>query len=205
MKKFLPFVFVLFVFISGIVAGVMARGSAIHVYQQAQSKVQEYENLLIQAKNQNQEKEDDILYQVTGLDTSRKDRDDDIIEDLLSDVMSWETGEEYQQKRESLMQDYDLTENSRFLKTFMPELVVVTDQAGNSYNRIDTYGLHISFVNVDTYLTNVGDDGTYSYMGFVTWRTSDDLGNEIEHTDVVTCDVSENGDVLTLNGYSVSE
>ena len=97
MKKFLPFVFVLFVFISGIVAGVMARGSAIHVYQQAQSKVQEYENLLIQAKNQNQEKEDDILYQVTGLETFRKDRDSDIIVDLLSDEISWDTVVEHEQ------------------------------------------------------------------------------------------------------------
>lgn len=143
-----------------------------------------------------------VLQTATGMDFDRKSEDDEKMEELLKEAMSWSSGDEYMMIRDDLIARYDLDSRSQFLTVFMPPLTVARDSAGNTYNRIDMYGLNAEFEGLGTYVTKIAAD-KYTYFGFVTWSTVSNRGSEGTHFDVVEYTIDGDGNISGLTAYAL--
>lgn len=139
-----------------------------------------------------------IIQKTTGLDAERVKKDDEIAEEFLSYVMSWDSYEEYSAIRNDCMKKYNLTENSNFMTIFLPEVVTVTSNDGTVYNRIDTFGLNVKYEEMTSYVTEINAD-TYSYFTMVDWSSSDDDGNEAYAISIFTYSIDSNGRIFDID------
>lgn len=103
-----------------------------------------------------------VLESATGLNMARTQKDDKIVKEFLKKVFTWKSYKEYMEIRSSIMKDYKLTEDSKFMKVFMPK-IVNTKMAGKDYNRIDIFKYSMSFENMTSQVVNIAGTN-YSYF-----------------------------------------
>ncbi len=116
------------------------------------------------------DKTEDVFSNVTGLNKERTKRDDEIIKGFLNTVFTWDSYEDYQKARETVMDEYKIKEDSDFIKIFMPKVTNVST-GGNEYNRIDEEGLNMSYSGFKSYVSNVSSD-IYTYIAEVSVASS---------------------------------
>lgn len=166
-------------------------------------KIADLKNDIVIAKSDNQIKQDNIVMDSTGYNGSRVVKDKSIAKDFIKECMSWETYDEYNKARNEIKTKYRL-KNDNFLNVFMPEVVNTTSPDGTEYNRIDTLGYNMSFENMDVYVSDISENGTYSYFSFVDITSRDNSGNEGEGKSLFVYDIDKNGIMSNIDAYTIS-
>lgn len=138
---------------------------------------------------------------VTGLNKNRTVKDDEIITDLFRQIFTWSSYDEYNTIRENLSKQYGVSLKGSFMTQFMPEVIDSTDSAGVHYNRIDTFGLNMSYENMESYCTHIRGD-VYSYAAFVKISSSDKDGNTGYNRFMVTYDIDVDGMIANLEAFA---
>lgn len=195
-------------------------GITAYRYTDAQRKLVIAEEQSVAAETQQQKKANTTnesrsaeYKDVTGVDVSRVASDDRKVEDFLKYILTWKNYSEYQQKRDAVIKDYHVAEDSHFLTTFFPEIKVIKDKAGNEYNALDDgmEELNLSFGSMYSKVVNIQDD-VYSYATVVqvttdaSYRRTDGTDQSIAGTGycIVTYDTTADGNITNLDGYTVA-
>lgn len=133
-----------------------------------------------------------------GLDTSRVATDDRLASQIIKTATTWSDSESYTNARNTLRDDYKISEDSYLLTTFMPESESMPlGQDGKMINNIDAYGLNMTYVNMHSYVVGI-DNGVYSYFTVVDVLSKDAQGHSGEGNIIFTYDVDANGVVANM-------
>lgn len=121
---------------------------------------------------------DAVIRQATGgIDATHRREDLEAAEGLFRDALTWEDMPEYLDKRESVMRRHNLSEDSSFMRSFMPgeiEGVARTTPGGETYYANDA-DINSRYEGVDAVVTGVNGD-VYSYWTLVSMRVQSDSG-----------------------------
>lgn len=168
--------------------------------------ISELQSQVSSANIESEELVEEILDSVSAISSQRLEQDRERVRDLMSDVMTWDSYASYMQVREDIMSEYNLAEDSSFMKMFLPDIPSITDEnSGVVYNPIDNVldgaaGLNMKFEDVTVYLRGVSGD-VYTYMAFVTWSAVGNGGHESMHTDTIMLSLDRDGKFSNIQGY----
>ena len=133
-----------------------------------------------------------------GLDTSRVATDDRLASQIIKTATTWSDSESYDKARNTLRDDYKISEDSYLLTTFMPKSEnMPLGQDGKMINTINAYGLNMTYVKMHSYVVNI-DNGVYSYFTVVDVLSKDAQGHSGEGNIIFTYDVDANGAVSNM-------
>lgn len=133
-----------------------------------------------------------------GLDISRVATDDRLVSQIIKTATTWSDSESYTNARNTLRDDYKISEDSYLLTTFMPKSEnMPLGQGGKMINNIDAYGLNVTYVNMHSYVVGI-DNGVYSYFTVVDVLSKDAQGHTGEGHIIFTYDVDANGTVSNM-------
>lgn len=158
----------------------------------------------------------DTVKEVTGLDRTRVETDNQVADDFFRTVFDWKGLREYAKVREYLVNEKQIPEDSPFLQDFFPQVEIVTDEEGNEYDVTDDGGAPLSmyFGNVNyRRVLNISEDETYSYVAELTvtsdgtYTTTDGTEKSVEGfgTCVIFYDVTKDCVIQNLDGYTLSK
>lgn len=143
----------------------------------------------------------EILDKVTGLDLTRQKHDDELAEKIMSDIFTWDNYETYNDTREKMLDTYKMDE--RVVNRLMPKVPEVIVGEGRTINEIDANKANMSFEKLKSYVVKIsGTD--YSYITEVSVESSDRADNTATGKILMTYNVSINGQVTNLNGFTLS-
>lgn len=162
------------------------------------------QNELTMAQSLNKSSHDKIVVKSTGLDANRTMNDNKIAIEFIKKCLTWSSYEEYNEIRNSLITDYKLDTSSNFLTVFMPEVVNATSPDGTNYNRIDIFGYNLSYEKMDSYVTDISNDGKYSYFSFVTVSSRDKNGKEGTTMAAFIYTIDVDGNITNIDASAVS-
>ena len=156
------------------------------------------ETELATARAEQQAVVDDVL----GTNGARIEDDTVLIREFLQTVTTWETGEEYEAARESVIRRYALDEESQFMQVYFQEPVYNTDSSGNRYYVVDTQGLNSALSSID--VLPLGVTGTeYRYMVLTDISsTSDDGEANASKTSVIYLTLDGEGTFSDVSGFA---
>ena len=133
-----------------------------------------------------------------GLDTSRVATDDRLASQIIKTATTWSDSESYTNARNTLRDDYKISEDSYLLTIFMPKSEnMPLGQDGKMINNIDAYGLNMTYVNMHSYVVGI-DNGVYSYFTVVDVLSKDAQGHTGEGNIIFTYDIDANGTVSNM-------
>lgn len=133
-----------------------------------------------------------------GLDTSRVATDDRLVSQIIKTATTWSDSKSYTNARNTLRDDYKISEDSYLLTTFMPKSESMPlGQGGKMINNIDSYGLNMTYVKMHSYVVGI-DNGVYSYFTVVDVLSKDVQGHSGEGNIIFTYDVDANGTVSNM-------
>ena len=123
--------------------------SSIQLYQsnhlaEQQRQIVDLKNRIDKISVENNTVVSKVKSQATGVDSERVKKDDEAVNNLMKKVFTWKTYKEYIDVRNDLMKTYSLSEDSEFMKTFMPSIENEVIN-GENYNQIDVNGYNITF------------------------------------------------------------
>lgn len=165
-------------------------------------KIEEYENAINVQKQSIQNKQEETINSVSGIDFKRVEEDDKKAETFLSTIMTWDNYKDYENIRKKMINDYQIPEDSSFMQVFLPKIPNKKNKDGKNYNKIDNNGLNITYDSMKSYVTKI-TESTYSYFSVVKWSTADSDGNEAESSAVFSYDIDANGGISNLEGYTI--
>lgn len=163
----------------------------------------ELQNRIDQLSVENNTQIRKVKAQANGIDVNRVENDDKVAEELMEMVFTWKSYDEYNEIRNTLMNKYQLSNDSSFMQTFMPEIYnEVLD--GKNYNRIDVGGYNISFNNMTSYVVSI-DEKTkiYEYFTIVDVTSKSENGGSIDYSLALQYKVTDSGQIMNLNGYTI--
>ena len=163
----------------------------------------ELQNRIDQLSVENNTQITKVKAQANGIDVNRVENDDKVAEELMEMVFTWKSYDEYNEIRNTLMNKYQLSNDSSFMQTFMPEIYnEVLD--GKNYNRIDVGGYNISFNNMTSYVVSI-DEKTkiYEYFTIVDVTSKSENGGSIDYSLALQYKVTDSGQIMNLNGYTI--
>ena len=148
-------------------------------------------------------KQSELIMNVTGLDMRRINKDKTVAEKFLDIVCTWDSYEEYMAAREKVMDKYDIAEDSAFMTVFMPVVGNKTAPNGMNYNQIDTNGLNMHYEDVAPYVTRIRS-GDYSYFSIVAIGSTWDNGGETIVHVAITYTVDSDGNIFDIAAIPLS-
>ena len=163
----------------------------------------ELQNRIDQLSVENNTQITKVKAQANGIDVNRVENDDKVAEELMETVFTWKSYDEYNEIRNTLMNKYQLSNDSSFMQTFMPEIYnEVLD--GKNYNRIDVGGYNISFNNMTSYVVSI-DEKTkvYEYFTIVDVTSKSENGGSIDYSLALQYKVTDSGQIMNLNCYTI--
>ena len=163
----------------------------------------ELQNRIDQLSVENNTQITKVKAQANGIDVNRVENDDKVAEELMEMVFTWKSYDEYNEIRNTLMNKYQLSNDSSFMQTFMPEIYnEVLD--GKNYNRIDVGGYNISFNNMTSYVVSI-DENTkvYEYFTIVDVTSKSENGGSIDYSLALQYKVTDSEQIMNLNGYTI--
>ena len=163
----------------------------------------ELQNRIDQLSVENNTQITKVKAQANGIDVNRVENDDKVAKELMETVFTWKSYDEYNEIRNTLMNKYQLSNDSSFMQTFMPEIYnEVLD--GKNYNRIDVGGYNISFNNMTSYVVSI-DEKTkvYEYFTIVDVTSKSENGGSIDYSLALQYKVTDSGQIMNLNGYTI--
>lgn len=146
----------------------------------------------------------DLTKAVTGIDLDRVAKDDQKAESFLKKTFSWDDLDSYHAKREELMEEYGLSEDSPFMTAFMPNIGTVKDRDGNEYQRENVNIVKTEYEDMSSRVVAVSGD-RYTYFTEVTLKVEDESrpGSEGSALCVFGYSVDGDGNLSDLSGYTV--
>lgn len=142
------------------------------------------ENDLAVKKAQVDAGKDAVIQAATGMDAARKTKDDDIAYQFLFRVLNWDGISDFNSKRSAIMEEYNISQNSRFAQCFFSPMPY-TPETSELYNcrlsSVDTMVSGISGTDY-SYFSEVeavagGPDGVTSKLHLIFMYTIDADGN----------------------------
>ena len=163
----------------------------------------ELQNRIDQLSVENNTQITKVKAQANGIDVNRVENDDKVAEELMETVFTWKSYDEYNEIRNTLMNKYQLSNDSSFMQTFMPEIYnEVLD--GKNYNRIDVGGYNISFNDMTSYVVSI-DENTkvYEYFTIVDVTSKSENGGSIDYSLALQYKVTDGEQIMNLTGYTI--
>ena len=163
----------------------------------------ELQNRIDQLSVENNTQITKVKAQANGIDVNRVENDDKVAEELMETVFTWKSYDEYNEIRNTLMNKYQLSNDSSFMQTFMPEIYnEVLD--GKNYNRIDVGGYNISFNDMTSYVVSI-DENTkvYEYFTIVDVTSKSENGGSSDYSLALQYKVTDSEQIMNLNGYTI--
>lgn len=163
----------------------------------------ELQNRIDQLSVENNTQITKVKAQVNGIDVNRVENDDKVAEELMETVFTWKSYDEYNEIRNTLMNKYQLSNDSSFMQTFMPEIYnEVLD--GKNYNRIDVGGYNISFNDMTSYVVSI-DENTkvYEYFTIVDVTSKSENGGSSDYSLALQYKVTDGEQIMNLTGYTI--
>lgn len=183
-------------------ASISMNRSRAEALKEQEATIAELQNSINVLERTQTEATQKAMATATGLDTERVGLDKTRIDTFMGNIMSWKNYDEYTDVRTSLIEDYGVSPDSGVLTDFMPEVPnEVSNDGKTNYNRIDTYGIHISYDSSDIYNTGVLGD-TYYYTVFAKWHTSDKNGSVGRSETIFTMAVKGNGTISDIYAFA---
>lgn len=146
-------------------------------------------------------------YTVTGLDLTRKDKDDRIAADVFTYATTWSSVQTYMSQRDHLVKKYtSLDEGSQFLTEFFPPIdrIVIRDASGTVIRDPFSEGINLQFSYMDTYVLNISDEDVYSYFAKISVNGSGPAGGTSSGQFVATYDIDANGVISNVFCYTLA-
>ena len=142
--------------------------------QAQQVRIHELENNITTKDEEKAKERQVVVEQATGgLDRSRVNNDQKKIEELMGLVFEWQSMDGYMKNRKTVMDSYNIPQDSTFMVDFMPgEIEGVSREAPNG-EMIYAFDKDLAskLDSVDTYVTDINGD-TYSYFAVVQAHTT---------------------------------
>ena len=163
----------------------------------------ELQNRIDQLSVENNTEITKVKAQANGIDADRVETDDRVAEELMETVFTWKSYDEYNEIRNTLMNKYQLSNDSSFMQTFMPEIYnEVLD--GKNYNRIDVGGYNISFNGMTSYVVSI-DENTkvYEYFTIVDVTSKSENGGSSDYSLALQYKVTDSEQIMNLTGYTI--
>ena len=163
----------------------------------------ELQNRIDQLSVENNTEITKVKAQANGIDADRVETDDRVAEELMETVFTWKSYDEYNEIRNTLMNKYQLSNDSSFMQTFMPEIYnEVLD--GKNYNRIDVGGYNISFNDMTPYVVSI-DENTkvYEYFTIVDVTSKSENGGSSDYSLALQYKVTDGEQIMNLTGYTI--
>lgn len=138
-----------------------------------------------------------------GLDTSRVETDELILENFYKVAFSFKSEDEYNDVRSNIRVDYKLDSKSEFFKyfyqTISDELTDGQSEPLESHARKSTDKYDCAYKSMTNYVYTI-NDGVYTYISDVI-LTSNGKDYEV----VIVPSVDSNGNITNIEGYTVTE
>lgn len=150
-------------------------------------------------KKLNDEKDINIVYSTTGIDGSRVQSDTWSIESLCDIAFTWSDYASYINSRNTLLEQYDIAEDSYFMTTFFPEMSPY-ESNGEMVNDIDELSINCLFEDVEVYLSGIEND-VYSYIFFVQFSSRSQNDFEAVSTAVLMCDADASHNLFNIKAF----
>lgn len=154
-------------------------------------------------QNSISEQRADILVDMTGLDESRISHDNAVVGKLLDLVCTWDSYEEYNTARDTVMRRYGLSEDDDFMTSFMPKITEQVTSSGEHYNRIDYLGLNMTYEYINSMVTRISATNYY-YFAVVTVSSSWTNGGEAMSKIAMTYGVDVDGNLFDIYAIPIA-
>lgn len=168
-----------------------------------EAEVSQLKRAISEAKNEGISAEEEITSAATGMSVARKSKDDKVMKEIMTEALGWESGEQYMDARESLIERWDLDENSQFLQVFMPgeeSGAWRKDPSGKIYFAYDD--IISSLGSFQTSVTNIDGD-KYSYFAVVGMNSKSKTGKTTSTSyATMSYTVDSQGKVSDLTGWA---
>ena len=144
-----------------------------------QSTIDGVDAEIFRQKNANEFDEQTVVEDASGMSFERVNKDNEVAKDFLERVTTWDNYEQYMAQRDSIIKEFKLSEDSRFLTTFMPHMEQYYDEETGepTFNYIDRNHLNMKLGDIDARVINVDGD-KYSYFTVVEVSSVTDTGIE---------------------------
>lgn len=182
--------------------------SSIQLYQS--NHLSEQQNQIVDLKNridkisvENNTVVSKVKSQATGVDAERVKKDDEVVKNLMKKVFTWKTHKEYIDVRNELMKSYSLSEDSEFMKTFMPNVEnEIID--GENYNQIDVNGYNITFNDIKSYVVSIDESSkVYEYFAIVSVTSKSNNGGSVDYDLALSYKMTDSQQIMNLVGYTL--
>mgnify|MGYP003082567172 FL=1 len=182
--------------------------SSIQLYQS--NHLSEQQNQIVDLKNridkisvENNTVVSKVKSQATGVDAERVKKDDEVVKNLMKKVFTWKTYKEYIDVRNELMKSYSLSEDSEFMKTFMPNIENEVIN-GENYNQIDVNGYNITFNDVKSYVVSIDESSKiYEYFAIVNVTSKSNNGGSVDYDLALSYKMTDSQQIINLVGYTL--
>ena len=182
--------------------------SSIQLYQS--NHLSEQQNQIVDLKNridkisvENNTVVSKVKSQATGVDAERVKKDDEVVKNLMKKVFTWKTHKEYIDVRNELMKSYSLSEDSEFMKTFMPNIENEVIN-GENYNQIDVNGYNITFNDVKSYVVSIDESSkVYEYFAIVNVTSKSNNGGSVDYDLALSYKMTDSQQIINLVGYTL--
>ncbi|MFJ2662597.1 hypothetical protein [Arthrobacter koreensis] len=124
------------------------------------------------------------------------------IHEFVKKAVTWGSGTEYAEARESLMRRYSLGEDTQFMREYFQEPVYNTDSSGQRFYLVDAEGLNSQLGSIE--VKSLGVLGTeYRYMVLADITSSSNDGKaSATRTSVIYLTLDGEGAMSDVSGYA---
>ena len=99
-----------------------------------------------------------------------------------------------------MIDEYQMNES--VVSRLMPDVPELIGEGGKKFNQIDAEGINMNYKSLKSYVVKIsGTD--YSYITEVTVESSDKADNSATGVILMTYDVSLNGNISNINGFTL--
>ena len=138
-----------------------------------------------------------IVESVSGIELSRKEKDDRLAAEFVKYATEWDSYESYAASRAAFKEKYPyIDDESYFLKVFFPpeEAMILRDASNTVVSNAFDNGLNIHFDALESHILSASKDGHYKY--FATVMCHSDVSSRKRSTSHMIC-------FYTLDKYGV--
>ena len=133
----------------------------------------------------------------------RMEADGALMKEIITIATTWDSGPAYVEARNKIVSEFNLSEDSEFLSTFLP------GEDSGAYRVDDTGQYHYAYPDANSklvdftyYLTDI-EDGVWEYFGLVTTQTVAPNQGTLNTNVAVTMKVTSDGDLQEIRAYAV--
>lgn len=170
------------------------------------SRIQDLQTQIEQQSASDTSEEQQMKFEVSGLDLSRVNADDKKAEAFFKKVLTWSSLDEYTKARESVVSEYGLSDATDFLNTFFPENTIFIGSDGNVIDSDLVSGevLNLQYVDMISHVIDI-KDSDYRYFTEVTVSSKAGNGGVSTGTCVFLYTMDEDGSIKDLTAYVVAD